>query len=167
MKGKGLVSQQRAILRYIGKYAGLYPQDPFKALLVDEFMDACEDLVQILLPSFMEKDEELKLKMRNELTEPESPFRKQLANLEKRLIHNGGPYAVGGSLTIADIILAQPIEFDIRSGSMQGIPNDILVSFPSPPLRTTLLLTLTSFCCQQTSGRTILHWTSTRTSWLL
>jgi len=126
LKGKGLVSQQRAILRYIGKYAGLYPQDPFKALLVDEFMDACEDLVQILLPSFMEKDEELKLKMRNELTEPESPFRKQLANLEKRLIHNGGPYAVGGSLTIADIILAQPIEFDIRSGSMQGIPNDIL-----------------------------------------
>mmetsp|Transcript_17271 Transcript_17271/g.44867 ORF Transcript_17271/g.44867 Transcript_17271/m.44867 type:complete len:101 (+) Transcript_17271:100-402(+) len=35
--------QARAILRYIGKHTGLYPEDPLAALRVDELMDALDE----------------------------------------------------------------------------------------------------------------------------
>ena len=38
------VTQSDAITRYAGRLAGLYPEDPFQALLCDEVMGALEDL---------------------------------------------------------------------------------------------------------------------------
>jgi hypothetical protein len=39
-----LVTQSNGINRYVGKLAGLYPQDDWQALLCDEAMDAVEDM---------------------------------------------------------------------------------------------------------------------------
>ena len=73
-----LVSQSNAILRFVGKYSNLYPSDPYKALKVDEFIDACEAGLQLLMPSLLEKDLDKKIKMRKELIKADAPFRKWL-----------------------------------------------------------------------------------------
>ena len=39
-----LITQSNTINRYVGKLAGLYPKDDWQAALVDEVMDAVEDV---------------------------------------------------------------------------------------------------------------------------
>ena len=38
------IGQQRAILRFLGKSTGLYPQDALSAAMVDGVMDATDDV---------------------------------------------------------------------------------------------------------------------------
>ena len=46
------VTQSNSMLRYVGKMAGLYPQDPMQALYCDETMDAVEDLLHQVVHTF-------------------------------------------------------------------------------------------------------------------
>ena len=39
-----VITQSNAISRYIGKMAGIYPEDPLQALYCDEVIEAIEDL---------------------------------------------------------------------------------------------------------------------------
>jgi len=43
------VTQSNAMCRYVGKLAGLYPDDALQALYCDEAMDAVEDLLHYLV----------------------------------------------------------------------------------------------------------------------
>ena len=52
------MSQSTAILRFAGKLSGLYPEDPVRALKVDEILDSLVDLINIVVPSFYEQDKE-------------------------------------------------------------------------------------------------------------
>jgi len=104
------ICQSRAILRYLGKLAGLYPADPLRALKVDEFVDSCEDVVEPLRRMLRERDRRKKAKIQAEIFAPDSQFRKQVANLEKLMVRHGGPYAVGKSMTIADLALFHRLE---------------------------------------------------------
>lgn len=45
------------MLRYAGQLAGVYPSDPYEALLVDEAVGAVEDVITATVPSFREQDE--------------------------------------------------------------------------------------------------------------
>jgi glutathione S-transferase len=45
------------MLRYAGQLAGLYPSDPYQALLVDEMVGAIEDVITAIVPSIREQDE--------------------------------------------------------------------------------------------------------------
>eukprot|EP01083_Nonionella_stella_P229345 811853_1 len=72
------VGQSQSVLRYIAQLKGddpdinynLYPTNhPFECLLVDEIMDSIEDMIKIMIPSFMEQDEQKKMEMRKELTD--------------------------------------------------------------------------------------------------
>jgi hypothetical protein len=47
--------QSEAMLRYCGRLAGLYPEDPIAALEVDMILNTVEDMIQILSPSLYEK----------------------------------------------------------------------------------------------------------------
>jgi hypothetical protein len=47
--------QSEAMLRYCGRLAGLYPEDPIAALEVDMILNTVEDMIQILSPSLLEK----------------------------------------------------------------------------------------------------------------
>ena len=47
--------------RYAGKLTKLYPEDPFKALLVDEILGAIDDVNLAVSPSVHEPDEKRKV----------------------------------------------------------------------------------------------------------
>ena len=54
------VTQSNSMLRYVGKLAGLYPEDDMQALYCDETMDAIEDLLHQIVPTFALEGDELK-----------------------------------------------------------------------------------------------------------
>ncbi|CAN0187668.1 unnamed protein product, partial [Phaeothamnion confervicola] len=67
--GKETIAESAAILRYVGKLTHLYPDDHLKAAQVDEVVDAMRDAIALLIPSLLEKDEQKKKAMREELAE--------------------------------------------------------------------------------------------------
>jgi len=120
--------QSTALLRYAGRLAHLYPSDPLAALKVDEIMDAVEDLVNVLVPSLRENDNDKKAAMRKALTETTLP--PHLASLEKALARNkASPFVTGSELTVGDLKLA-PVLAWFTSGALDGIPKDIADSYP-------------------------------------
>ena len=46
------VTQSNSMCRYVGKLAGLYPEDALQALYCDEAMGAVEDLLHQIVPTF-------------------------------------------------------------------------------------------------------------------
>ena len=46
------------MLRYAGQLSGLYPSDPYEALLVDEMVGAIEDVITAVVPSLREQDKD-------------------------------------------------------------------------------------------------------------
>ena len=54
------VTQSNGINRYVGKLAGLYPEDPVQAAYCDEAMDAVEDVSNEVLATFSMSGDELK-----------------------------------------------------------------------------------------------------------
>ena len=55
-----VVTQSNAMARYIGKMAGLYPEDDLQALYCDEALGATEDLLHSLTPTFGLEGDKLK-----------------------------------------------------------------------------------------------------------
>ncbi|CAM9426109.1 unnamed protein product, partial [Choristocarpus tenellus] len=95
-------AQSSALLRYAGKLSGLYPEDPLKAMKVDELLAAMEDITGLITPSFKEKDDEKKAReMREALVA--GPLSAAMSNICKQLEANPGSWFVGDSLTIADL----------------------------------------------------------------
>ena len=118
------VAQSNAILRYVGKLAGLYPSDPLEALRVDELVDFGEDINHALGPSMQEPDVEKKLAMRKVIVEEKIPH--WCRCVEARLEANGDPaHLVGRSLTIADLKLVHVFD-GFASGHLDGVPKDVL-----------------------------------------
>ncbi|MEI6803731.1 MAG: glutathione S-transferase family protein, partial [Burkholderiales bacterium] len=94
------VTQSDAITRYAGKLAGLYPTDPFQALLCDEVMDGLEDINVKLGASFGLTGDALK-EARAALVA--GPLPQYLAWLQRQLQAHGGQYFADQRLTIADL----------------------------------------------------------------
>lgn len=118
------IAQSNAILRYVGKLAGLYPTDPVQALRVDELIDFAEDVNHALSPSMQESDMEKKLAMRKVIAEEKIPH--WCRCVEARLATNGdGKHLVGDSLTIADLKLLHLFD-SLVSGHLDGIPKTVL-----------------------------------------
>jgi hypothetical protein len=63
--GRVSAAQSNAILRFVGRRAGLYPtDDDVRALKVDEALDLGEDLYHLLTPSMVEENAERRMAMR-------------------------------------------------------------------------------------------------------
>jgi len=133
VKGE-VVSQSNAFLRYIGKFSGLYPDDPFLALKVDELVDGVGDAMLLLKPSLLEKNHDKKMRMRKELVAKDGSLRRFLENVEKivaanQVKTNQGKFATGSRLSIADITLFTLMKM-IHDGFFDGIPTSLLDDFP-------------------------------------
>lgn len=96
-KGK-VMNESMAILRFVGKMTGLYPEDDFEAWRVDSINDFLNDYpVKINPNQFFKKDfGEEKL---NEFLEI---IKKVVDFLTKKLEENGKTYLVGDKITTAD-----------------------------------------------------------------
>lgn len=103
------IAQSNTCLRYVGKIAGIYPDDAVQRALMDEVVDSVEDLFAAALPAFFRaKDEEDKKTKCAEVCKEGGVLRywldKFLARIEeneKRGNKNG--LFVGDELSIADL----------------------------------------------------------------
>jgi glutathione S-transferase len=123
------VTQSNAISRYVGKMAGLYPEDDMQALYCDEVLGALEDILQRIVPTFGLKGAELQ-EAREKLADGWLTI--YLRGLGELLARGGGEYFAGGSLTVADLKAFVQVRW-LLSGALDHIPTD-LVERVSPGL---------------------------------
>jgi glutathione S-transferase len=121
------VAQSNAILRFAGRMAGLYPEDPLQALKVDEALGVGEDMNNLIEPSLHEDDTTRKMAMRKQLAEETLPY--WMACFERLLEANGNTgFIVGDNLSIADLKLYWIIDW-LTSGILDGIPTTLVDAF--------------------------------------
>jgi glutathione S-transferase len=117
-----LVTQSNTINRYVGKLAGLYPDDDWQAALVDEVMDAIEDITTRIAGTFA-LEGEAKKKAREALAA--GPLTRFLQQFESRLAAGGGEWLVEKRLTVADLKCFLWTRW-LKSGALDHIPADIV-----------------------------------------
>lgn len=117
-----LVTQSDAITRYAGKLAGLYPSDPYQALLCDEVLGVLEDANNKMQPTFGMTGEALR-SARAALAEGALPM--YLRWMESALRVRGGLYFVENRLTVADLKAFVYVR-GLNSGRLDHIPTDLV-----------------------------------------
>jgi len=116
------VAQSNGINRFVGKLAGLYPDDPWQAAVCDEVMDAVNDIGGKVFATFELSDAEKKAQ-REALVAGALPL--FLNGLRRRLEEQGGRYFADGRLTVADLKIYIWIRH-LRSGALDHIPVDLV-----------------------------------------
>ncbi len=116
------ITQSNSILRYVGKMAGLYPDDDLQALYCDEAMDAVEDLLHQVAQTFGLEGDELRA-ARKKLSD--SWISVYLRGLAEILQRGGGEYFAGNTLTVADLKVYVQIH-SVLAGSLEHIPMDLV-----------------------------------------
>ena len=120
-----IFAQTGAIARYCGKLSGLYPKDDdYKSALIDQIIEAAQDINFLVTLSGRDKDPEKKKIARNILAIKHLP--KWFQYLENLNSQNGqSVYFVGNDLTIADLAIWRLIGW-LTSGLLDGVPMNIL-----------------------------------------
>lgn len=117
-----VMSQSNSINRYVGKLAGLYPEDAMQAFLCDEIMDAVED-ISTRIGQTMELPEEAKKSAREKLVA--GHIAHYLAQFQAKLTAAGGEHFADHRLTMADLKMFLWIRW-LRSGMLDHIPKDLV-----------------------------------------
>ena len=117
-----VITQSNTINRYVGKLAGLYPKDDWQAALVDEVMDAVEDISTKIANTIFIEDE-AKKKAREALAA--GPIPRFLEQIEARLKAGGGEWFVEKRLTVADLKCFMWVRW-LKSGALDHIPTNIV-----------------------------------------
>jgi glutathione S-transferase len=117
-----VIAQSNTINRYVGKLAGLYPKDDWQAALVDEVMDAVEDITTRIGATFS-LEGEAKKKAREALAD--GLLLRYVQQLEARLKRGGGEWFVEKRLTVADLKCYLWVRW-LKSGALDHIPADIV-----------------------------------------
>lgn len=117
-----VIAHSNTINRYVGKLAGLYPGDDWQAALVDEVMDAIEDITHKIGNTFA-LEGEAKKKAREALAA--GPITRFLQQLESRLKAGGGEWFAERRLTVADLKCFLWVRW-LKSGALDHIPADIV-----------------------------------------
>jgi glutathione S-transferase len=115
------VTQSNSILRYVGRQAGLYPQDSLQQLYCDEPMDAVEDLMHYVVATFPLKGEALKAAREKLVAGWLTTYVKGLGQLLER----GGDYFADGRLTVADLKVFVQVR-SLRKGTLDHVPADLV-----------------------------------------
>ncbi|MEI8029231.1 MAG: glutathione S-transferase family protein [Comamonadaceae bacterium] len=116
------VTQCDSILRYAGKLAGLYPSDPFQALLCDEVMYVVEEASVKMGPTFRMTGDAQK-EARLALVNGAMPV--YLGWLQSQLLAHGGEYFADQRLTVADLKVFVDVR-GLNSGRLDHVPSDLV-----------------------------------------
>jgi prostaglandin-H2 D-isomerase / glutathione transferase len=119
-----VVTQSNAMSRYVGKMAGLYPDDNLQALYADEAMGAVEDVTHRIVGTFGLEGETLRQARENLVEKWLSVF---LRGLNEMLTRGGGEYLAGNSLSVADLKVAGLTAW-LGSGELDHVPKDLVPS---------------------------------------
>eukprot|EP00934_Nitzschia_sp_Nitz4_P003811 Nitzschia sp. Nitz4//scaffold261_size27179//16690//17361//NITZ4_008213-RA/size27179-processed-gene-0.6-mRNA-1//1//CDS//3329544729//3801//frame0 len=125
------IGQHKAIMRYIGKEAGLYPTDNFEAAMVDCVLDYTADISTKTNAEGRGLPQEEKEAKRAAAFAKDGVVYNCFKLLEACVTEHGTEgYSVGSSLTIADLHIFGFCGF-IFSGFFDGVPVDALYTdFP-------------------------------------
>jgi glutathione S-transferase len=123
--------QSVALMRYAAKLAGFYPtENPLEALVVDEVLDSCSELLNKIPGRFCEDKEALK-KLRMEFQE--KTLTQYASFLERIVARNkatfGSSLVVGKTVTVADIFVNGVIKA-FSSGSFDYLDTDFFNTYP-------------------------------------
>jgi glutathione S-transferase len=118
------VTQSNAIGRYVGRKAGLYPEDELQALYCDEVTGAAEDIYHHVVPTFGLQGDELR-SAREKLVDGWLTI--FLRGLDELLARGGGDYFADERLTIADLKVFVQTRW-LSSGSLEHVPADFVNS---------------------------------------
>lgn len=118
-----VIAQSNTILRYVGKMAGLYPEDLWQAALCDEVLDAVEDMWNKIGATMGIQDPEALKTAREELAA--GSYTRYLQQFEQRLKDAGGEYFADGRLTVADLQVLTVCRA-LSSGNFDHIPTDLV-----------------------------------------
>jgi glutathione S-transferase len=116
------VTQSNALSRYVGKMAGLYPDDDLQALYCDEVLGALEDVSHHIVRTFGLEGEVLRL-AREKLADGWLSI--YLRGLDKLLARGGGEYFADDRLTVADLKAFVLMRW-LRSGMLDFVPTDLV-----------------------------------------
>jgi glutathione S-transferase len=116
------VTQSNALTRYVGKLAGLYPEDALQALFCDEAMGAVEDVTYHIGSTMRMQGDELR-EAREKLVEGWLPI--YLRGLDQLLARGGGEFFADKRLTVADLKVFVQTHW-LRSGFLDHVPTDLV-----------------------------------------
>ena len=116
------ITQTNAMCRYVGRMAGLYPEDDRQALYCDEIMGAVEDNSHQVVKTFGLEGDELKA-AREKLVD--GWLTTYLRGLHELLTRGGGQYFADNRLTMADLKAFVSLR-TIRVGILDHVPTDLL-----------------------------------------
>jgi glutathione S-transferase len=116
------VTQSNAMLRLVGKMAGLYPEDELQALYCDEAMGAVEDLLHRVVATFGLEGDELKA-AREELRD--GWLTVYIKGLSEILERSGGEYFADNRLTVADLKVFMQVR-SLRKGNLEHVAADFV-----------------------------------------
>jgi len=125
------IFQSDAIARYAARQGdgALVPGCPLQEALSNEFVEAFEDVLAPIIPTFALKGE-AQLAARAELCNPGGKLFETLRKIEARLAESPtGLVAATEGLTLGDLALFCATSM-ISSGWLDGVPLDILRAFP-------------------------------------
>jgi len=117
-----VVTQSDAIIRYVGRLAGLYPVDAYQALLCDEVMSVVEDANVKLGPTLRMTGDEQK-EARFALVNGSMPM--YLRWLQSQLMAHGGEFFADNRLTVADLKVFVDVR-GLNSGRLDHVPTDLV-----------------------------------------
>jgi glutathione S-transferase len=116
-----VVTQSDGMNRFVGKMAGLYPEDSLQALYCDEALGAMEDLMHRMAQTFGLEGDDLKAAREKLADGWLSVFLKGLDEMLER----GGDFFADGRLTVADLKVFVLTRW-LNSGHLDHIPTDIV-----------------------------------------
>ena len=116
------VTQSNGLSRYIGKMAGLYPEDDVQALYCDEVLGVLEDLNHYIVQTFGLQGKEFE-EARKKLVD--GWLTTILSGLEELLQRGGGHYFANNEMTIADLKAFVQTR-SLCSGILDHVPKDIV-----------------------------------------
>jgi glutathione S-transferase len=116
------ITQTNAIGRYVGKLAGLYPEDDMQALYCDEVTSAFEDISNHVVQTFGLEGDELKAAREKLVVGWLTTF---LRGIDQLLTRGGGQYFADNRLTMADLKSFVQIRW-LSNGALDHIPTDIV-----------------------------------------
>ncbi len=117
-----VVTQTNAMLRYVGKKVGLYPEDDLQAFYCDEAMEAIEDLLHRIVATFGLDGDELKAAREKLAAGWLTTF---IKGLDELLARGGGEYFADNRLTVADLKVYVQMR-SLASGTLDHVPTDIV-----------------------------------------
>lgn len=117
------ITQTNTINRYVGRLAGLYPENDLEAARCDEVMSAIEDVMFQIVPTLFMQDEDQKRTAREALADGPIPL--VVTRLGEMLERRGGEYFADGRLTVADLKVFLWVRY-LRSDMLDYVPTSIV-----------------------------------------